>query len=153
MYVYIYMYMYIYMYGYIHTGVLYVLWKIVGMHMYAWWRRRIECLEWQVNFRKRATNYRALLRNMIYKDEASYGSSPLCIQDGMVYVLCVCICICICYPYVSMYIRLFVQLCIKLLWIPQMYVGTYVDADKRVDTRADWNMHSYLHIHLNLTLV
>ena len=32
----------------------------------------------QVIFRKRATNYRALLRKMTYKDKASCGSSPPC---------------------------------------------------------------------------
>jgi len=32
----------------------------------------------QVIFRKRATNYRALLQKMTYKDKASYGSSPPC---------------------------------------------------------------------------
>ena len=42
------------------------------------WRRPIGCLKLQVNFRKRATNYRALLRKMTYKDKASYGSSPPC---------------------------------------------------------------------------
>ena len=33
----------------------------------------------QVIFRKRATNYRAYLRKMTYKDKASYRSSPPCI--------------------------------------------------------------------------
>jgi len=32
----------------------------------------------EVLFRKRATNHRALLRKMTYKDKASYGSSPPC---------------------------------------------------------------------------
>jgi len=36
------------------------------------------CLQFQVFFCKRATNYRALLRKMTYKDKASYGSSPPC---------------------------------------------------------------------------
>jgi len=40
------------------------------------WRRPIGCLKLQVIFRKRATNYMALLRKMTYKDKASYGSSP-----------------------------------------------------------------------------
>ena len=31
-----------------------------------------------ITFRKRATNYRALLRKMTYKDKASYESSPPC---------------------------------------------------------------------------
>jgi len=43
------------------------------------WRRPIGCLKLQVNFRKRAIQYRALLREMTYKDKASYGSSPPCI--------------------------------------------------------------------------
>ena len=42
------------------------------------WRRPIGCLKLQVIFRKRATEYRALLRKMTYKDKASYDSSPPC---------------------------------------------------------------------------
>jgi len=42
------------------------------------WRRPIGCLQLQVIFRKRATNYRALLRKMTYAHRASYGSSPPC---------------------------------------------------------------------------
>ena len=42
------------------------------------WRRPIGCLNLQVIFRKRATNYRALLRKMTYKDKTSYASSPPC---------------------------------------------------------------------------
>ena len=38
------------------------------------WQRPIGCLKLQVSFRKRATNYRDLLRKMFYKDEASYAS-------------------------------------------------------------------------------
>jgi len=40
------------------------------------WRRPIGCLQLQVTFRKRATNYRALFREMTYKDNAFYGCSP-----------------------------------------------------------------------------
>ena len=40
------------------------------------WRKCIGCLKLQVSFRKRATNYRALLRKMTSKDKASYASSP-----------------------------------------------------------------------------
>ena len=39
------------------------------------WRRPI-CLKLQAIFRKRATNYRALLRKMTYKHKTPYGSSP-----------------------------------------------------------------------------
>jgi len=42
------------------------------------WQRLIECLKLQVIFRKRVTNYRALLRKMTCKDKASYGSSTPC---------------------------------------------------------------------------
>ena len=42
------------------------------------WRRHIWCPKLQVISRKRATNYRAHLRKMTYKDKASYGSPPHC---------------------------------------------------------------------------
>ena len=42
------------------------------------WRRPIRCLKLQVVLRKRATNYRALLRKMTCKNKASYGSWPPC---------------------------------------------------------------------------
>jgi len=42
------------------------------------WRRPKGYLKSQVIFRKRATNHRALLRKMTFKDKASYGSTPLC---------------------------------------------------------------------------
>ena len=38
------------------------------------WRRLIGCLKLQVIFRKRATNYGALLRKMTYQDKTSYGA-------------------------------------------------------------------------------
>jgi len=38
----------------------------------------IGCLKLQIIVRKRATNYRAPLQKMTYKDKASYGSSPPC---------------------------------------------------------------------------
>ena len=43
------------------------------------WQRPIRCCKLQVIFRKRTINYRALSRKMIYKDQASCGSSPPCI--------------------------------------------------------------------------
>jgi len=45
------------------------------------WRRCIGCLELQVSFCKKTTNYRALLWEMTYKDEASYGCSPSCLKS------------------------------------------------------------------------
>jgi len=46
------------------------------------WRRLIGCLKVQVIFRKRATNYRALLRKMTYEDQVSYDSTPPCITQS-----------------------------------------------------------------------
>jgi len=40
------------------------------------WRRLIGCLKLQVIFRKRATDYRALLRKITYEDKASYDPTP-----------------------------------------------------------------------------
>jgi len=45
------------------------------------WRRLIRCLELQVIFHKRNTNYRALLRRMTYTLKASYDSTPSCTKD------------------------------------------------------------------------
>jgi len=42
------------------------------------WRGVIGCLKLKVIVRKRATNYRALLRQMTCKDMASYDSKPPC---------------------------------------------------------------------------
>jgi len=42
------------------------------------WRRCIGCLTLQVFFRKRTTNYKALLRKITYKEKASYDSTPPC---------------------------------------------------------------------------
>jgi len=44
------------------------------------WRRPIGCVKLQVIFRKRATNHRALWWKMTYKDKASYGSLPPCMN-------------------------------------------------------------------------
>ena len=84
------------------------------------WRRCIRCLKLQVSFHKSATNYRALLRKMTYKDKASYASSPpcscvlsvwMCVQRErererntgtcgagclvQVWLSCVCVCVCV----------------------------------------------------------
>jgi len=51
---------------------------------YTGWRRLIGCHQSQVIFRKRAINYRALLRKMIYTDEASYDSTPPCNMHNLI---------------------------------------------------------------------
>jgi len=56
------------------------MWTSTHTHVFdTGWRRPIGCLKLQVIYRKRATNYRALLRKTTHKDKASYGSSPPCI--------------------------------------------------------------------------
>ena len=49
--------------------------------MYTGWRRPIGCLKLQVIFRERATNYKALLRKMTYKDKACYDDTPPCTSN------------------------------------------------------------------------
>ena len=44
------------------------------------WRTPLGCLKLQVIFRKRATNYMALLRKITCEDKASYDSTPPCIM-------------------------------------------------------------------------
>ena len=44
------------------------------------WRRLIGSPKFQIIFHKRATNYRALLRKMTYKDKASYASPQACMR-------------------------------------------------------------------------
>jgi len=56
------------------------MWFKANMHAIqgsGWWRP-IGCLISRITFRKLATNCGALLRKMIYKDKASYDSTPPC---------------------------------------------------------------------------
>jgi len=73
------MHTYIFEFGVREYNILLVL-IFQRMSTYTVWRKPIGCLELQVIFRKRATNYGALLRKMTYKQNASYGSSPPCIH-------------------------------------------------------------------------
>jgi len=54
----------------------YMIHKHVQSNTEWWWL--IGCLKLQVIFRKRATNYRALLRKMTCQDKAPYHSTPPC---------------------------------------------------------------------------
>ena len=54
----------------------------IGSNSSTGWRKPIGCFKLQDIFRKRATNYRALLRKMSYKDKASYDSKPPCSNGG-----------------------------------------------------------------------
>jgi len=71
------------------------------------WRRPRGCLKLQDIFRKRATNYRALLRKITHKEKASYDSTPLCTIEAIrvcicaVYICFSCLChycylLCVC---------------------------------------------------------
>jgi len=76
------------------------------------WRRLIGCLKLQVVFRKRATNYRALLRKLTYEDKASYGSTPPCSST-------ICICTCV---YICIYIYSYIFSVIQLAVLARLYV-------------------------------
>jgi len=68
--------------GHLHVAVCVVqcLWKCVLQcvccRVVISWSRLVQCLISWVVFRKLATNYRALLQEMIYKVKAPYGSLP-----------------------------------------------------------------------------
>ena len=66
------------------------------LHFGTGWRRLVGCLKVQIIFRKRATNYRALLRKMTYEDKSSYDSTPPCIKgcDAECYSLLQCVSVC-----------------------------------------------------------
>jgi len=69
-----------------YTTHLYVCLTCEILHVWSiGWRRPIGCLRLQVISRKRATNYRALLRKMTYNDTAWCGSSPPCIIYNVSY--------------------------------------------------------------------
>ena len=74
--------MYTYIYNtYIHVCVCVrcVCVRVYIQQLISWcWQRCIGCLKMQVSFGKRATNHRALLRKITYKDTASYDSTPPC---------------------------------------------------------------------------
>jgi len=78
----IYTMIYIHIYNniYIYTTILMISYEYsLNLNLYTGWRRLIGCLKSQVIARKRATNYRALLRKMTYKDKASYDFTPPCV--------------------------------------------------------------------------
>ena len=81
------MYICVCMYTYAHNGSLCVYTLIYPSYVLliinTGGRRCVGCLKLQVSFRKRATNNRALLRKITYKDTASYASSPPCNTEYM----------------------------------------------------------------------
>jgi len=86
-----------YEWGMTHTNEKYHMWMRhftlhhvckASCHTHEWitsytgWRRPTGCLKMQVIFHKRATNCMALSPKKPYKDKASYGSSPPCMQEA-----------------------------------------------------------------------
>ena len=64
---------------FIRVTLLVYTWDMTHSHVCnTGWRRLIGCLKLQVILCKRATDYRALLTKMTYKDKASYDSTPCC---------------------------------------------------------------------------
>ena len=57
--------------------------SVFGIAVRTGWRRLIGCLKLRVIFCKRATNYRAILREMTCKNKPSYASSPPCSLCGV----------------------------------------------------------------------
>jgi len=64
------------------------------------------CLQLQVIFRKRANNYRALLRKIIYKDQTS-DALPAGVPTADVHDHILCICLCLCWLQVFLYVYVY----------------------------------------------
>jgi len=114
------------------------------------WRRPIGCLSLQNFFaRKGATNYRALLRKITYKDKASYGSSPPCIYyewDRK----CICVCVYLCIlVYIYSQIHIYIYICIYIytyIWICTMYANHASLQQSASNTHGTENVYVYMHL-------
>jgi len=100
----------------------------------AGWRRPIGCLKLQAIFHERATNYRAFLRKMTSKDEASYGSSPPCTR-------CIHIYICI---YVSRCIHIYIYIRTNTIY---MYTSIHIDMYTHTHRYACIDISVYIHLY------
>jgi len=96
-------------------------------HTHTGWRRPIGCLKLQVIFRKRATNYRALLRKFTYEDKASYWSSPPCYFTGDC--------------------RTFTRVTVWLYAYTHTYADTYIHM--YILTYIHTHLHQYIHIYIH----
>jgi len=72
-----------------HDSFICVTWLIHAYNMSPTWMDHVTCTGWrrligspklQINFFKRATKHRSLLRKRTYKDKGSYESSPPCMN-------------------------------------------------------------------------
>jgi len=84
------------------------------------WRRPMGCLKLQVIFRKRATNYRALLRKMTSKHKASCGYSPPCMyirRQTIATYVCTILCIYTYNIYVYICANQFIYICTSHMYM------------------------------------
>ena len=95
------------------------------------WRRPIGCLKLQVIFRKRATNYKALLQKITNNEKASCMTLTLVRSDTIIHASLVrALCIYICtYTVTDIFIftcLIYVRICVCALCI---YICTYTVTD------------------------
>ena len=118
---------------YFHTSDLYILFHISDLYIqyfscirfvHTGWRRPIECLKFQVIFRKRAIKYRALLRKMTNRDKASYRSSPPCTMFSYIYSDFMYI-----YIYKYIYVNTYIYMHIYIYIYIYTYMYTYIQID------------------------
>jgi len=62
-----------YNHGFLNIVTMIITYRVTG------WQRCIGCLKLKISFRKRATDFRALLQKMTLNAKASYVSTPPCI--------------------------------------------------------------------------
>ena len=132
--------------------------KTCGAIVTTGWWRPIGCVKLQVSFRKRATNYRALLRKMTYKDKATCASPPTCsrhhFQWGWKWPICFC--------HVLGWVRregggvqwTFAQLNWFILlkkcgWCEFVHVLPGVDITLKVCNSVCAHTHTHIHTHTN----
>ena len=140
--IYVNAYTYIYIYIYTYSGMNLYRYPYVCTYTYVHigtgWRRPIGCLKLQVVYRTRATNHRALLRKITYKEKASCGSLLPCTNmwctiyalwpflfPSLLVVLFVLICI---YVYIYMFVYTYTYICVYI------YIRGYTYVDIHTNT-------------------
>jgi len=102
-------------------------------HTNSWYRvvKTHRMLRLHVIFRKRATNYMALLRKMIYKDKASYDSTPPCtykrdiLRRNCMSTLYIHVCVCVC-VYIHTYIYIYICIYLYIYIYIHAYICIYI---------------------------
>jgi len=104
------------------------------------WRRCIGCVQLQVSFHKRATNYRSLLQKMTYEDKASYASSPPCVYMTFPYTYI--------HTYIYMYVRIHDYISLYIY----TYIYIYVYPNTRLRGFKVLMIYIYFLIHIYMSL-